>query len=200
MEAATRAEVERVQPRLFVEAPVKEITIAERPKPKPAETWHGQPDLITWIREKGGINERDPSADIRAWKTKESGYVGLVTKKGQFLDELVHDWIAETGERITTDQLVERISDRIMRGGRQRGPDISQMTEKQLERYFRKAEEEWYREQEAGAIPSFGAIRADVTGLFQRMYDRLDVQAPFKQGRNKGDRGSHKELSLYPHL
>lgn len=121
--------------------PLMKTAIVEQKKKVQPELFgeKQKPDLIGWIKGKGGINLKDVNADMKGLQTKESGYVGLLTKKGRGLDELAQEWEWETGEKITTDELSERLIDRVMAG--KKGPEIT-------ESYIRKAEAEHYKELE----------------------------------------------------
>lgn len=139
MESATKAKVEKLQPKLGFEK-------------KAAEKHEG---LMSWIKAKGGINSEDPSADVSGWKMKESGYIGLISKKGRFLDELVQEgtWEGRWPETTTADDLSQMITDRVM-APKAKGVNLETMGERELEKWVGKQEKAyWDSEMQMVVIP-----------------------------------------------
>ncbi len=116
-EAARKVIQKKVQPEIFGERQV--------------------PDILSWVRKKGGIKSKGVSIDTQALTQKESGLRGIVTKGGRGADELAQEWEWETGQKLTTDEFSERLNNAVMGG--EKGPKIT-------EAFIKKAEEQHFKE------------------------------------------------------
>jgi len=116
----------------------KEIMLGLKGRKKAAESF----DPLNWVREKGGINPNDRSADVRSLSQKESGFKGkqaIVREGGRFSDELAQEWNWETGQNLSTDEfsdMLKSLAENKERGvGRGLAPGASNEA---IEAYIRK--------------------------------------------------------------
>ncbi len=93
-------------------------------------------DLIKWIRSKGSINKKCPSADIKALSFKECRYVGLISKNGRYLDELRDEaeWEGIILPGTSTDDLNDILVNRV--NGRHINVQDERQIKKQIDQYY----------------------------------------------------------------
>ena len=108
-------------------------------------------DILSWTRSKGGLDPNTVSADLQSLTQKESGFRGkssIVRKGGRPADELVQEWGWEKGQEISTDEYVDAIKSAVesKKVGVERPPGVGS-TDLELERYMRRQEEDYYRNQ-----------------------------------------------------
>ena len=167
MEAAVKVEKERVQPDLF-----KEKTIEEKPKKKIVYAAGlfgepGTPDILDWVRDKGGISPETISADIKSITQKEGGFKGkaaIVKKGGMGLDKLRDEaeWEGRVTPATTTDEFFRMIENAVMAGPKRK--KLQFKTEKELYDFFDKMAEEGHEEEfrKTGSLASVGKYRSNL--------------------------------------
>ena len=99
-------------------------------------------DLIKWVRDKGNINKRCPSADIKALSFKECHYVGLISKNGRYLDELRDEaeWEGIISPGTSTDDLNGMLVNRVNGTGKHINIEDEKQIEKQIKQHYIESE------------------------------------------------------------
>lgn len=99
-------------------------------------------DLIKWVRSKGGINKRCPSADTKALSLKERRYIGLISKNGRYLDELRDEaeWERIVLPGTTTDDLNDMLINRVNGTGKHINIEDEKQIEKQIKQHYIESE------------------------------------------------------------
>ncbi len=102
-------------------------------------------DLIKWVRSKGGINTKCPSVDAKALSLKECKYIGIISKKGRYLDELRDEaeWEGVIGPQITTDEFSEMLVNRVNGNGTHINIEDEKQIRKQIDQYYLSSEIEY---------------------------------------------------------
>ena len=97
-------------------------------------------DFITWIQKRGGI-KLGAGQDLRALTLKESGFVGLVSKKGTALDVLRDEaeWEGIIPRGTSSDEFMAMVESRVQA---QSGPACIDPAEAEIKRL----ESEYYEE------------------------------------------------------
>lgn len=149
MEAANKAQVEEVQGKIFGEKPKKKITEVGGFFGEP-----GTPDILDWVRGKGGINSESISGDFKSISQKEGGFRGksaVIKKGGKGLDILRDEaeWEGRISPGTDINNFYSMIEDAVSAGPERKKYQFK--TEKELYDFFDKvAQEEFRKEVRAG--------------------------------------------------